>query len=642
MTMGWLEKVAERAGISVAEADNMLRRRGICPDRPMRPARNLTITCIAFRGEKKGEATGRIDFKWSDLSSGVWALASHANLVGKSTVLEVLLWCLRGAPKGLQDDVRSWLEWVSVSFDIDDQHYLVEFNVVDGIPRGGLSRLRPGGGTDGVDEFASAEGFEAAMSHFMMATFDLDPMPARQGDEEHGQTVVHGWTALSGALYFGGDHKLLLGDAQWGGLAGRMLQMYVGLPWALTSMQAATAQKEVEHERARSTRASSETTAHTAQAHKRLKAELEIATKKLQHAGSEEATAAELGRLAAEVARLSPVVFELERRLVNAEDAYKMLTRVADEDERALCDLRENIVANSFFNGLQPTCCPRCETVVTKERVKRESVELSCSVCSEPIPSEQIGDANDTIEEAVHRRDVSKEASARSKAELAPLRADLKQARDELGRVRESLTTTAASDDFRDRRDAELEVARLEGALKEREFEPNNHTPPADAAVVDAAFKEAKSAFKAQSGDLLDRLNQEILRLGNAFGVLRLEQVNLNSRAQMELTKGGKATWFSKLTSGERLRLRIATAIALLRVGRERGVGRHPGLLIIDSPGAEETSESNLAALLQELQAVANETPGLQVLIASANAPAVIAALQDTCCRIVPEGKYLW
>lgn len=642
MTQGWIEKVAESAKVSVAEAARMLSYRGIRPDRSLRPARSLVVNRIAFTGEKKGTAAGKIAFDWSGLSSGVWAVTSHANLVGKSSVLEVLLWCFRGEPKNLQDDVRSWLESVVVGFEVDDQRYLIEFDVVDKVPSGTLSRLRPDGAADALDRFTSDPGFAAAMSRFMMDTLDLDPVPARQGDEEDKQTVVHGWTALSGALYFGGDHKLLLGDVQWGGLPARMLQMYVGLPWASTVMQASTAKKEVEQELARATRATSETAARTVQARGRIEAELQAARETLLQAVAEQATAAELDRLASEIARLSAIALEMEQRVSTAEDEYRLLKQMADDDERSARNLRENLIATSFFNGLQPTCCPRCDAAVTKDRVKRESAQFSCSLCSEPIAEEQLDGASDAIDEAEQRHAMSQAAAERSKAELPPLRAQLKHTRTSLQTTRDALVTAAQSDAFVKRRDAELEVARLEGALKERQSEPTGFLPPADAALVDAALTESSSAFEAQRGDLLERLNEEILRLGKSFGVLRLEKVKLNWVAQMRLEKGGQATAFSKLTAGERLRLRIATAIALIRVGRERGVGRHPGLLIIDSPGAEETSDSDLATLLAELKQIAGETPGLQILIASADAPAVLSALGKDRCRVAAAGAYLW
>ncbi|QJW56457.1 hypothetical protein HL670_03353 [Serratia plymuthica] len=122
--------------------------------------------------------------------------------------------------------------------------------------------------------------------------------------------------------------------------------------------------------------------------------------------------------------------------------------------------------------------------------------------------------------------------------------------------------------------------------------------------MIDVALQEAKKVFDEGKVDLMGKLNQEILRLANEFGALGLESIELGSDAKMAVRKGNQISAFSKLTPGERLRLRIATAIALLRVGQNLGVGRHPGLLIIDSPCSEETSENDLAKLLTELRRV--------------------------------------
>ncbi len=76
------------------------------------------------------------------------------------------------------------------------------------MPRGNLSRLRPGGGiADALDQFSTDGGFAAAMSRFMMNTLDLDPIPSMQGKDGDKQAVEHGWTALSGGLYFGSASK---------------------------------------------------------------------------------------------------------------------------------------------------------------------------------------------------------------------------------------------------------------------------------------------------------------------------------------------------------------------------------------------------------------------------------------------------
>lgn len=642
MSGSWLETVAEKAGMRPAEAELALRKRGIVPDRPLRPARTLTIRRIAFKGEKRGTAQGSIDFDWSELTAGVWAVTSQRNLRGKSTVLEILLWALRGRPKGLQDDVRRWLSWVCVEFDVDDQRYVVEFTVNERVPRGTLARRRVSGETDELDSFISDEGFEAAMSRFMMNTLDLDPIPAMQGNEDDRQVVEHGWAALSGGLYFGGDHKQLLGDVQMAGLPARMLQMYIGMPWATTVMQAGTAKRELEQEAEKASKAATAAAKDAETARARIDRELQSAKKKLYSFAQVTGTAAELERLAGEVARLSPIAIDLEQRLARAEAEATELEQFATADERAVRDLRENIVATQFFNGLQPVCCPRCETRVSSERLKRESAELSCSLCAEEIPIEEMEGASDGLDALEQRFAAAKAAADRARANAKTLRDKSKASSNELEKARQELSKAATSATFEERRKAELDVARLEGALKERQVPATPVIVSPDVALVSAAYVEADKAYNAGRGDILERLNTEILALGQRLGVQMLEDVKLNTNASLRLTKGGESTSFSKVTAGERLRLRIATAVALLRVGQERGLGRHPGLLIVDSPAAEEVSPDDLTAVLSELQAISRETEGLQIIIGSANARAIIDQLGEQWCRSATGDDYLW
>lgn len=642
MTGSWLEAVAEKAGMSLTVAELALRKRGIVADRPLRPAPTLTIRRIAFMGEKRGTAQGAIDFDWSELTAGVWAVTSQRNLRGKSTVLEILLWALRGRPKGLQDDVRRWLSSVCVEFDVDDQRYVVEFAVDERVPRGSLARRRPSGETDELDRFMSDEGFEAAMSRFMMNTLDLDPVTAMQGKEDERKVVEHGWAALSGGLYFGGDHKQLLGDVQMGGLPARMLQMYIGIPWATTVMQASTVKRELEQEAEKASKAATAAAKDAEIARARIDGELQAAKKILDGFAQVTGTASEIERLAGEVARLSPIALDLAQRLARAEAETTELERLATGDERAVRDLRENIVATQFFNGLKPVCCPRCETRVSNERLKRESADLSCSLCAEEIPIDEMEGTDDGLDALEQRFAAAKAAADRARANTNALSVKSKSSSDELENARRELTKAATSATFEERRKAELDVARLEGALKERQTPGRPVIVSSDVTLINAAHAEADKAYNAGRGDILERLNTEILALGQRLGVQMLEEVKLNTNASLRLTKGGESTSFSKVTAGERLRLRIATAVALIRVGQERGLGRHPGLLIVDSPAAEEVSPDDLTAVLSELQAISRETVGLQIIIGSANASAIVDQLGEQWCRSATGDDYLW
>lgn len=161
---------------------------------------------------------------------------------------------------------------------------------------------------------------------------------------------------------------------------------------------------------------------------------------------------------------------ELERRLANAENEAGALKGAADADEREARNIRETFVATTFFNGLQPTCCPRCEAAVSKDRIKREQTDLSCSVCAEPIPAEKMEDLNERLAEAEQRAAVTKDASDRATAIVRELKGDLKAEQKKMLQARDDLGAAPTSSSLRERREVELEIASLEGMLRTRKI----------------------------------------------------------------------------------------------------------------------------------------------------------------------------
>ena len=153
-------------------------------------------------------------------------------------------------------------------------------------------------------------------------------------------------------------------------------------------------------------------------------------------------------------------------------------------------------------------------------------------------------------------------------------------------------------------------------------------------------MSEAKARRDAGFSDVVDEVNAAILDLARRFGFATLEETKLNLAAQLRLVKGGAATSFSHQTPGEKLRLRIAVVVALLRVAHKFGVGRHPGLLLIDSIGAEETEPGNLAEFMRELGAVTSEL-GIQTIVASAR-PEILTHVPANQQLSVTGGGYLW
>ena len=131
----------------------------------------------------------------------------------------------------------------------------------------------------------------------------------------------------------------------------------------------------------------------------------------------------------------------------------------------------------------------------------------------------------------------------------------------------------------------------LEGRLQEAGFEPDQEDEgnEDDLAVLNAIVAETEGTSR-----LCARTAEGCLRTSGRvcpkFGMHNLSQASLKGNANLSLVKGGVATSYSKVTEGEKLRLKVATVLAMIEVAEKKGVGRHPGLLMIDSPAAQEVS----------------------------------------------------
>ncbi len=110
----------------------------------------------------------------------------------------------------------------------------------------------------------------------------------------------------------------------------------------------------------------------------------------------------------------------------------------------------------------------------------------------------------------------------------------------------------------------------------------------------------------------------------------------------MTLRANGAVTAFTNLATGEQLRLRIAAVIALVKIAKEHGAGRHPGLYFIDSPRTEEMTDENFAELMSELSRAIQEIGDIQFFVTVTGIDAVKACVEPERLRVVPSGTFLW
>ncbi|GAA2731574.1 ATP-binding protein [Actinocorallia aurantiaca] len=607
-------------------------------------------------------------FEWSP-QPGVNGIGSGRNLRGKSTILNVLMWSLTGRCPQFQNDVRSWIEHVEVDWQVGTEQLRVGFDAVDGVATGqvvSVTEVDSDTRSTVIGQFIGAD-FEGVMGSLMMARLRLENIPVWTDATAR----VHAWPAYSSSFVVRANQlDPIVGNEQTIGV--RMMQMFIGTDWAPVQAAAMTARRGMDTARA--------TAKDKAQAAGEVvEASRSAAEKHLQD------LRAKLGKLpaatldvqgmfdaAARASDLARQIHRLEVRLIEqasfAETARQQLKAV----KARVHTKYEDALAARFFHHMRPSVCPRCAAQVTPERQAAEPDKHECSVCASElnlealqsdvivaasVPDQLVGDlvtgtsggngedgnAEEGPVDEVGAAQTAVSAAEAAVAKLTGKIAELTRERGELAarvEVGGELLTAAS-----ERRTLELDLARAEGALGAltRSSDPRTVDPvdPVQLAVVEAAEQVLKKWVKNDQDPMLVQISADIERLTQSFGADNLSAFALSGAASMALRENGVKQIYSGLTAGEKLRVKIATAIALIRHGYVEGIGRHPGFLVLDSPSAEEMPEEDLATMVKALKGVAGEAE-MQIFVATRNAAPLVELLPEAN-RVVAEGNsYVW
>jgi hypothetical protein len=495
------------------------------------------------------------------------------------------------------------------------------------------------------------------MSSFMMDRLGFESFElwvAGQG------LATHRWPSYSTVLYLPREAEgAVIGDRAGDGVSQQLVQLFVGIPWARTYSACRAALREAT-EGKRNAEAEIETISEVASRTVAAKeTELASARAKLSELpselpGDDEIAAARTAWMDL-IAKHSRATADLESARTGATDAK----RQARTKRKRLRDAAEAALARRLFHGLNPTKCPRCSVEIGSDRREAEKADHSCAVCDREfeldldVEIEEIPIAEEDADEPQSIADLQRivddldevarsesERAAQLQSEVADLARRVEEAEAGVQKYRDS------AEDLQQRRSLQAQEAALQVVISELSqltVGPQHPPQPQDERrleILSAAVEEAKKRRDEEFSGIVDEVNAAILDLARRFGFATLEAVKLNLAAQLRLVKGGVQTSFTYQTPGEKLRLRIAVVVALLRVGHDHNVGRHPGLLLIDSIGAEETEPGNLSEFMSELARVTEEL-NIETIVASAR-PEVLSQIPANRQIAVTGSDFLW
>ncbi len=336
------------------------------------------------------------------------------------------------------------------------------------------------------------------------------------------------------------------------------------------------------------------------------------------------------------------VEISLVSQIANAKKSFSQCDSAYLEDQRELQSHVDSTAANAVFRALNPTCCPRCDKKISDAKKAAEAKTHDCSVCGKKVSSDE--DAADIEMELKSRLNASKKSRRESKKALKRLEEELEAVEQSTAELEASIRKLSKKmGQSGEQVQLEKEVAVLEARLEELNIEDSEPSKQELAVkILEAAEKETKSRFKETQDELLASVSARIVEFANKFGMTLLTKASLKGNLNLFLTKGGEQTSYSKVTPGEQLRLKVATVLALISVSEEHGLGRFPGVLLVDSPGNNELVPKDLEQLIAGLDDLASEFEHLQVFVASIASQAVLKHLEKENLIRAKKNESIW
>ncbi|BBP82355.1 hypothetical protein PHLH8_19970 [Pseudomonas sp. Pc102] len=626
-TINWIDEIAAKSRVERDEVTKILLSHGIEEDSTLPRKRSLTLKRVLFRGIKHGEEDP-FEFLWDGLGNGIWGLLTDDNGKGKSSILGLVRGALRGELPGsrLKPDVWGWLSEFELDFLIDEHIHRI-------------CLMKPAGATEAAAAVATLSRFDngrelvikrgipddafgKAVDSLFMDELGFSRVRAYRARQ--GEAAEHGWPAMCAALFITGPGDTLFGDTAQDAIHLRLIQLFIGLPWITTYTCASTGLKAV------SARLAKETTGKSDRVVSRIR-ELEDQIQELEIKLKDEP---DLTKLRSDLPSLDQELVELRQI---AEDAGALVLKrnalyddakiARAEARRRLLQAKDDAEARVVFKRLKPTCCPSCAREFEKNRFAATEAP-ACGLCgkeedevgsTEELITELEAEAADTLES----QKTAEKAVDEAKIAWEKASAAVTAASQRISKVQAELRKGSAAEEIR------LDIAKLKARIEELELATG---PSVDVdlirreeAVLKAAEKVTKSLFEDLQTEILTEVSGALMKFSEAFGVRNLQSMTLNGAGHLKIEQGGQITSFTKLNAGENLRVRIAAALAVLEVAERRGHGRHPGLIVLDSPAAQEMSHQDFAALVESVVTAVDEFPNVQIVVGAVNRQELIS-----------------
>jgi hypothetical protein len=593
--------------------------------RPPRRVPRLRIGRLVFTGTKllKDGATAPIAYDQS-FAPGVNVVLVRKNGAGKSTILKTIKLALTGDDSDYDPDVRGWIERVWLQFDLDGAAYTihvsrvgsVEAYLISGHTLASTEVIREDPNL--LDLSSDSEALQESLDRFFMHRLGLARLRWTQDTGTAAEERTTSWRTFFQALVIPGNSEgyLLLDPARsYGNQEGLILSTFLGLSLVEPLNELLVAKQQVKKRAEVGDQERSVAEDRVTEYEGRLR---EAGLRLEEIFAAQRARRSEL-QASPSVQRVFALRSEQASLTAEAEALERERNELSSQIQRARAQarsLREAIALRLHFTGLEVSLCPNCDHGVEVEEVRREREEHLCRLCGKPAAEASAEDLRvmeadaaaleaDAIRDA-RTRDGLTERIRRAGEEAQRLEAEARSMEAVLRRGLDYAMPTSEEEERRSELEQGIGEFRAQIVAAQEIIE--RFTEQVDKASLSAAIQEkARLVLREEA----DRMNESVLGhlgrltedMASRIGAASITDVTCSPLGRLALRKHQVKVLFGSIRNpGDRLRVKLAFFLAMMRLGRIQGAGRHPGFLMIDQPGSDEMIDANFVELARVLR----------------------------------------
>lgn len=619
----------------------------------------LKVERLRLEGEKRlHDQPEPLPFVYDQaFSLGVNVLLIEDNGVGKSSLAKSIKYALTGDDSDYDKDVSSWITDVWLAFSLAGNPYTIILSRKVGAER---AILVPGKETRPLDEAAESTSaifdahgpneIKSELQHFFFNHLGLSQLswvqeqPAGQsGDIAERRTS---WLTYYQALHIPDDgDRYLLCDAQhsYGNQPGLILSAFLGLSFAnplnTLGVELSRTRKGAQREKLLSAQEKQEAEEQIRSLETRLqdsrsKRDAIVKAQRLRRQAVEES---ESNRHLLDMQRaFEEARVELQALETSREEAGRNIQQDRDQARR----LRQAVALQLHFTGINVTLCPSCDTPVDESSITQERDTHICRLCGKSAhaaPADEINRMKieaDACEKRCQTAERERDAMSRR---MSQLRGVLERLEQQISETQRAVAQGVAYAFPTPEEDAERESILQDIGVIQRDLtiarerlkgrEPEIKRLELHQKIVDRIREVLKTEAARRDAAKLTHLGDLTQTIAHDIGAQSITNLTCSPLGKVQLSKHSEVVSFSSIRNeGERLRVKLAFFLAMMRLSRDTRGGHHPGFLIVDQPGASEMVSEDFVALAHALRQIDQESgKDIQILCFTARPQFAVA-----------------